>query len=68
MYIHYSTNHTRQQRRQRPILRRLVADVLPTLLLLIIMALGMSLVARYTESTHLKSADSSNQSLMQFSD
>ena len=68
MFMRYAANHPRQHRRQRPIMRRLVTDVLPTLVLLIVMALGMSLVARYAESAHFKPFDRSNQSFLQFSE
>ncbi len=61
-------DQTRQQRRFRPVIRRLVTDVLPTVLLLIAMALGMSLVARYAESSHFKPAFASNNTSQQYFD
>ncbi len=59
---------TRQQRRFRPVIRRLVADIIPTLLLLLAMALGMSLVARYAESSHFKPTFANNNTFQQHFD
>lgn len=47
--IAYADYHN--QRVQR-ILRRVFADVVPTALLLLLMACAMALVARYAETTH----------------
>ncbi len=67
MDIHHSTqNYSRNDQRLQLILRRLAADVLPTVFLLLTMALGMALVASYAESKTLKPAFAVQQIFQQF--
>ena len=58
----YRADHdqTRHHRKCRLVIRRLLTDILPTLLLLLAMALGMSMVARYAESSHSKTIFANN--------
>jgi hypothetical protein len=65
---HSEQNDSRQSRRYRYFLRMLITDVLPTLLLLLVMALGMSMVARYAESSHSRPAFAKIQTAQQFSE
>jgi len=68
MDFNYSAQqHNRQYRSARQAVRRLATDVFPTLLLLGVMALFMSLVARYAESSHFTPVSNSNPDIQKFS-
>jgi hypothetical protein len=69
MNIHYvSQSHVQGVPRYKRVLRRIVVDVFPTIFLLFVLIYGMSMIARYAESTHFKPLIISNQSLQQFAD
>lgn len=67
MNIRYTDcQHNHPPNRRHVFGYRLLVDVLPTLILLLVMACGMLLVARYTESSHLRPLAVNGQQLEQF--
>ena len=65
-------NHKRkyylQRRPGHNVRRHLLVDILPTVLLLVIMALCMSAFARYAESSHFKPVSDIDITLLKVSD
>ncbi len=65
MAIHYANSYRTEhgQSSIKTLFRRLLTDILPTLLILLLMACAMLLVARYIEAPHFKPLVSNAQVL-----